>query len=232
MTYTQKKLRLDDDGIKRISECVRQAESKTSGEIFVAAAKESARYSFCELIFSVVVSVLIFCILLPFSEHIADFLKDRFWIVPEWYIPAFYGITVFGMIAVIFYFANIPFIDRLIIPSKLQSRCVSRRAVQCFAENGVYKTKENSGILIFISLLERQVRIMADSGINKRISQDLWNLIADELAEGIGKGNCEEAIKTAVEKCGELLAQNFPAQNDNPDELPDNIIFLEDSEWN
>lgn len=93
------------------------------------------------------------------------------------------------------------------------------------------KTRENSGILIFISLLERQVRIIADSGISAKISDDLWKLIADELAEGIGKRDAASAIIGAIEKCGELLAQHFPAEADNPDELSNNIIFLENPEW-
>lgn len=231
MTYIQKKLKLDDAAIEKIAQAVQRAESKTSGEIFVAAAKESARYSFRELLFSVLASLIVFCALLPFASGIESALKSRYWFVSDWQLPAFYGITIFGLIAVLFYFAGIPFIDRLIVPRAIQNRCVNSRALRCFAENGVYKTRENSGILIFISLLERQVRIIADSGISAKISDDLWKLIADELAEGIGKRDAASAIIGAIEKCGELLAQHFPAEADNPDELSNNIIFLENPEW-
>ena len=69
---------------------------------------------------------------------------------------------------------------------------------------------------------------MADEGIAKKIGNDLWNIIADSLASEIGKKNIEGAFCDAVEKCGELLAQYFPAdENDNPDELDNGFLILE-----
>ena len=49
----------------------------------------------------------------------------------------------------------------------------------------------------------------------------MWNLIADEMAENIGKGQVKAAFTTAIEKCGELLADNFPPHEENPNELLD-----------
>jgi putative membrane protein len=231
LTKLQKKLRLDDAALKRIAAAVTNAESKTTGEIAITVTKESAHYSFFELIASVFFAAIVFCVLVPFAGSISAWFGKTFWAVPEWYVPAFYGFTCFGVIALGFYCANIPAIDRIVVPRGVRSICVTHRAFRCFTESGVYETKEHSGILIFISLLERQVRIVADSGISAKISQDLWNLIADSLAEGIGAGKAEEAITDAIQKCGDLLAQNFPAHEENPDELADGLVFLEDEEW-
>jgi putative membrane protein len=96
-----------------------------------------------------------------------------------------------------------------------------------FAESGVYETAEHSGILIFVSYMERQVRIVADSGIASKISQDLWNIIADDLAQGIKSGQTKEGFISAVEKCGQLLAENFPAHEENPNELSDGLAILD-----
>ena len=82
------------------------------------------------------------------------------------------------------------------------------------------------GFLIFVSYMERQVRIVADSGIAKKIPQDLWNIIADELAAGIKTGHTKEGFTGAIEKCGELLAEHFPAHSENPNELPDGLVIL------
>lgn len=231
MTKLQKKLKLDDAALKRITEAVKKAESNTTGEIALAITKESAHYSFFELMAAVIFSALVFCVLVPFAGPITSWFSATFWTVPAWYVPAFYGVTCFGLIALCFYAANIPAIDRIVVPSGVRSICVTHRAFRYFTESGVYETKEHSGILIFISLLEKQVRIVADTGISAKISQDLWKLIADSLAEGIGSGKTEEAITDAVAKCGELLTQNFPAHGDNPDELSDALVFLEDEEW-
>ena len=48
------------------------------------------------------------------------------------------------------------------------------------------------------------------------------------LSEEIAKNNAETAFCDAVEKCGELLAQYFPAdKDDNPDELDNGVVILE-----
>ena len=79
--------------------------------------------------------------------------------------------------------------------------------------------------------MEKQVRIIADRGISQKISQDLWNLIADELAENLKKGDAETAFTNAIKKCGQLLAENFPNHEENPNELADGLVVLEDTEW-
>ena len=75
------------------------------------------------------------------------------------------------------------------------------------------------------------MEIVADSGINKKISQDMWNLIADEISENLKNGKTKEAFLIAVEKCGQLLAENFPPHQENPNELTDGLVILEDEEW-
>ena len=82
--------------------------------------------------------------------------------------------------------------------------------------------------MIYVSFLEKQARVLADEGIAKKIGPDLWSLIVNGLAEEIGKKNVEGAFCEAVEKCGDLLAQYFPAdKDDNPDELDDGVVILE-----
>ena len=124
---------------------------------------------------------------------------------------------------------NVPAIDRIIIPNRIKKAAVTNRAMRHFAESGVYETSEHSGILIFVSYMERQVRIIADTGIAKKIPQDLWNIIADDLAQGIKNGKTKEGFISAVEKCSELLAENFPAKDENPNELCDGLVILQDN---
>ena len=57
------------------------------------------------------------------------------------------------------------------------------------------------------------------------------NLIADELAENLRRGEAAKAFTTAIEKCGELLAEKFPAHEENPNEFPDGLVIVEDAEW-
>ena len=205
-----KKLNLSDDDFKAIKEAVAAAESKTTGEIALAVAAESGKYSFWELLWSNGLAAVVLAVMIPFSAGITTLFRKFYWeAVPEWIVPCVFVAVAFAIVVIGFYLCNIPAFDRLIIPSSEKKETVSARAMQYFAESGVYKTAEHSGILIFVSYMEREVRIIADSGINEKISQDLWNLIADELCENLRKGDTVKAFIDAVERCGALLAEKF-----------------------
>ena len=227
-----KKLKLKDADFEAIRKAVADAEVKTTGESEVAVTPESARYCFWELLAADCIGMLMLFAMIPFSEKILALYRMLYWQnEPKWILPVFYIISVLAAVLIAFYIFNIPAIDRLVIPRSVKKTCVTNRALRYFTESGVYDTAEHSGILIFVSYMERQVRIVADSGISKHISQDLWNLIADELAENLRKGEAAKAFVTAIEKCGELLAENFPPHEENPNELPDGLVILEDAEW-
>ena len=227
-----KKLNLSEADFETIKKSVADAESKTTGEIAVAVAPESAHYSFWELLAANVFAAIVLVVLLPFSDVIRGLYRNLYWQnEPSWILPLFYIISCFAAVVIAFYLANIPAVDRFIIPRAVRMSCVTHRAFRYFTESGVYDTAEHSGILIFVSYMERQVRIIADRGISEKISQDLWNLIADELAENLKKGQTAVAFESAIKKCGELLAENFPPHEENPNELSDGLIILEDAEW-
>lgn len=226
--YLLKKIKLSDSDLNEIKEAVKAAENKTTGEIALALTAESEHYSFWELLASTYLAAIVFIALLPFAPDISALYGKILWDQSQLFLPVFYGISTLATIVLGFFAANIPFIDRIIIPRSIRKKAVTDRAFRHFAQSGVYDTKEHSGILIFVSYLERQVRIIADSGISKKIPQDLWNIIADDLAEGIKNGKTKEGFIAAVEKCGELLAENFPAEGENPNELQDGLVILED----
>lgn len=227
-----KKLNLSEADLENIKKSVAEAEAKTTGEIALAVAPESAHYSFWELLAANIFAAVVLVVLLPFSDVIRGLYRNIYWQnEPSWILPLFYIISCFAAVVIAFYLANISAVDRLIIPRAVRMSCVTHRAFRYFTESGVYDTAEHSGILIFVSYMERQVRIIADRGISERISQDLWNLIADELAENLKKGEAALAFTTAISKCGELLAENFPPHEENPNELSDGLVILEDSEW-
>ena len=82
-----------------------------------------------------------------------------------------------------------------------------------------------------MSYFEREIHILPDSGINSKVSQDLWNIIADEMTDSLAKGNAKEALIGAINRCGELLSQNFPLDSHGENELPDGLVILENEPW-
>lgn len=225
-----KMLKLSDKDFDRIRVAVQEAEQKTNGEIALAATSESSDYSFYELFLSVALGAIVFTLLLPLSGTIQAMLNQLFWHPSEWYLAAFYGIASFGSIALFFLFANIPAIDRKIIPRAVRAKAVYNRALRHFVESGVYATKDRTGILILLSYMEHEVRIIADAGVNQKVSQSEWDVIAHSIATGIKEGKTADALVDAVKKCGDILETHFKAKKENPNELSDGLFLLEAGE--
>jgi len=221
------KFKLKDSEKQQIENAVKNAEIKTSGEIATAFIKESYDYAIYELIFAVIISFFYFVIMMFFTSNIENWLQSRFWDYTSHYLIAFYGFSTF-LVGTIFYFlANISSIDRMIIPNKILKRKVQERALRHFVESGVYNTRDRTGILIFISLLEHQVVLLADSGIDEKIEQKQWQEIVDHIVSGIKTNKMIDHLCRSIADCGNLLEQYFPIKDDDSNELTNEIEELE-----
>lgn len=224
------KLKLTQADFDALQSAVKAAEERTNGEIALAAVGESSDYSFHELFAAVLLGAVTFAVMLPLYGPLSRMIDRLFWHVPAWYLPAAYGFGSFAVIALFFLIANIPAIDRLIIPPAVRRKAVYARAVRHFVESGVYGTKDRTGILIFISYMEHEVRILADSGIRTKIDQSEWDAIAGSVAVGVKAGNLAGALASAIKTCGDILTVHFPAKAENPNELADGLVILEAGE--
>jgi len=219
--------KLIKDDLKKISSAVRNAEGKTSGEIATAMIKESYDYAIYELIFAVIIGFLYFVIMMFFVGNIEQLLQEKFWDYSVHYLVMFYGFSTFIVITIFYFIGNISSIDRLIVPKKLRNRKVQERATRYFMESGVYNTKDRTGILIFISIMEQRVELLADSGINELISPEKWQNIVDNIIKGIRQKEIADHLVESISECGNLLAEHFPIQTDDKNELTDDIEILE-----
>ncbi len=221
------KLKITDKEKDIIKNAVTRAESKTSGEIAVAFIKESSSYALYELIFAVFAGFIYFVTITFFVHNIESWLQSKFWDYNMAYLLFFYGFSTFIFISAAYFIANISYIDRLITPKKIMKQKTSQRALRYFIESGVCYTKEQTGILIFISLLEHRVEMIADKGISQKIDADKWNGIVAYIIEGIKKDKVAEHLSNAVSECGDLLAKHFPIKKDDINELTDDVKILE-----
>jgi uncharacterized membrane protein len=96
-----------------------------------------------------------------------------------------------------------------------------------FFELGLDHTKDNTGILIMISLDERRVVVRAGKAINDHYDQKTWQGIVDTVISGIKDGSPEKGICESVMKVGKILSRHFPIRPDDINEIPDEIIFKE-----
>jgi uncharacterized membrane protein len=100
------------------------------------------------------------------------------------------------------------------------------RALQLFGQLGVWDTEHNNGVLVYVLLADRDVEIVADRGINRRVPQEAWDTICRAMEHAFAEGRFEDGAIDGVTAIGELLAQHFPRTASGPNELPDTPVVL------
>lgn len=210
-----------------IKEKVAEVEKRTSGEIALAIAKESDAYSAVELLYAISAVFLSGLIFIFFAEPINNFLSSFTWLPSlARLLSAFLVFQTLVMLLVIL-FLNISPFERILIPKKLKLKNVKKRAYIHFLDSGLYKTKEQSGVLIFVSVLERTVFVFADSGISAKVEQSEWNHICKGLAKSLKDKKAGKGFLKAIEECGEILIKTFPTKASKANELVDGLVVLQ-----
>jgi uncharacterized membrane protein len=100
------------------------------------------------------------------------------------------------------------------------------RAAEVFSNLRVWDTEENSGVLIYVQLADREVHILADRGINRFVSQSEWDRIARLMQTDFKQGNFKEGSLKGIEEITRLLSAHFPANSENSNELPNKPLIL------
>lgn len=103
---------------------------------------------------------------------------------------------------------------------------VRQRATEVFSNLRVWDTEDNSGVLIYVQIVDREVHILADRGINKRVSQAEWDAIASTIQSEYHQGNFKLGSLKGIEAITALLAKHFPAKAKNPNELSNQPVVI------
>lgn len=193
-----------------IAAAIGAVEKKTSGEIAVMVVDRSDSY--------------------PEGNILAGLIPGGFvsLIVTELYFGN--SLTWFVIFFVLFFFGfaglarYLPAVRRLFVTRHRQTEMVREQAVQAFFEKGLYKTRDATAVFFFISLFERKLWVLADQGINSKLSPADLQAHAGDMAAGIRQGRAAEVLCTQISKLGEVLAEHFPPREDDVNELPDQVI--------
>jgi putative membrane protein len=194
---------------ERIHQAVIAAEGKTSGEIVAAVVTASARYTEIELI-GVIVGLGI--------GTIAAALYADAWGHDYVYLWPMIGA------AVSFLVCRIPSVKRILLPQRRRDDAVLQRSLALFAAEGLHRTRDHTAVLIFASLLEHEVEVLADSGINEKVAAGTWDELVRIMTAELKAGRAAEGFCKAIERCGAILAEHFPRAADDKDELANRLI--------
>jgi uncharacterized membrane protein len=100
------------------------------------------------------------------------------------------------------------------------------RAIEVFSLLRVWDTEENNGVLIYILLADRDVEIVADRGINARVSAGEWQAICHHMEAAFVRGDFARGVLAGIEDVSRLLARYYPARTGDRNELPDKPAIL------
>lgn len=97
------------------------------------------------------------------------------------------------------------------------------RAVTMFGKLRVWDTAHNNGVLIYLLLAEHRIEIVADRGLNERVSPSQWQEVMQRMRASFRRGHFEAGLNDAIDAVDALLAQHFPLApgESNPNELSD-----------
>jgi putative membrane protein len=194
---------------RRIGAAIKAVEAKTSGEIVCVVARAASDYMTYAIAWSALAALAAPWFLIAFTQ----LSTQRIFLVQ---------VLVFS--ALFFVLSGSSLRHRL-VPRGVRRAQAHRAAMEQFMIRGMARKENRAGILIFVSLAEHYVRIIADDGIAAKVDDSVWREAVDALLANIQDGEIAAGFVMAVEKCGGVLAEHFPP-GDKQDELPDRIYVI------
>ncbi len=214
----------------KVTEAVRAAEAKSSGEIVTIVAARSDSYHDVGLHYAILLMLFV-----PIWWAVAP----QAWV--DWFTGLFLGwnaepsrqlvmLYLFAKMAGVFLFVRLLLIWRplrmALTPGSTKTRRVHRRAVELFRASCELKTRGRTGVLIYLSLDEHRAEIVADRAITEKMEPEVWGEAMALLVDEVKQGRVGQGLALAVEKVAAVLAPILPPTHDNPDELPNRLIVL------
>ena len=100
------------------------------------------------------------------------------------------------------------------------------RAVEVFSQLRVWDTAENSGVLIYVQLVDRDVEIVADRGISAKVGGQEWQAICLRMQDAFRARRYEQGVIEGIRQITVLLTRHFPPGANDADELPNQPVVL------
>lgn len=109
---------------------------------------------------------------------------------------------------------------RLLIPRWAMKSAVETAAHATFSQENVCLTRDRNAVLLYISVLEGELKLMPDIGIQRVLHEAKLGEIGGALANAV-EGDAVELVCDAIRKLGDCCKERFPILPDDRNELPD-----------
>lgn len=211
--------------LSQINDAVEEAEKITSGEIVPVLATQSEAYDrglfLCALMMGAVGTAIVFSIYCLPALWINDPLPGLF--APLWAVLIAQSIMLLTGYHLA---ARLPGLHRAFLSRAQLQRSVDLAARRAFRQFHLSATKDATAIMIYVSIFERMVVVLADKSINEQHDQSTWDTVRNKINSGLADAQGANGFVAAIDECGKILTKHFPIQADDTNELANHLRLL------
>ena len=192
----------------RIAAAIAELERRSSAELVVVVAHRSAGYATYSGLLAAGVALL--------AGWTAAFIEPD---LPAAHFAILQGLLLIGCGAL----CLLTPLGVMLVPSSVKRARAATLARLEFANLVHGRTRRKDGVLLFLSLAEHYIEIITDDAIAAVIPQDRWPQMISQFtakAKGAPIGDCLHGL---VQDCSAILAEHFPAQPGQANELADRV---------
>jgi putative membrane protein len=202
---------LTEDEKQQVSGAIRQAEARTRGELVTVITRASDDYFYIPTLWAALIALVVPAVIILYGSWMDA--------------AAIFEIQAASFIVLALLF-RLPVIKYVLVPKAIKRQRASRVAREQFFIQGLQNTEGHTGVLLFVSVAERYVEVIADKGINDVVPAGTWDRVVNDFVSKVRAGRYAEGFLSAIADCDAILAEHFPAQKDNINELPDHLIEI------
>jgi len=206
---------LSEEDECRVRAAIKAVEERTGGEIVCVLARRSAgNYLGTPVAISAMLTFVLSTFLVAFTKLSSFELL---------------GTQIAGIAFLSFAIPLAKPLRRFLIPRGNRRAETRRAALEQFLSHGLAHNPHRAGLLIFASLEERYVHILADEGIMSKVDHTLWRYAARDLLNHLKEGKLAEGFVRAIKTCGALLVKHFPVEGKKDQTRPPRFFVLSGS---
>lgn len=205
---------LKQEDLHHLAAVIDEVEKNTSGQMRLMIVRRSSVTGHVHtLLWALLIAFILLVLRFGYHEFI---FYERWWM---WPVILIGGYIITGFIS---RFAPV---QRILTHAGDLHHQVWARAEIEFHRCGLHRTHDHTGVLLFVSLMERQAVVLADKGIAEKADPHAWDKVVQIILEGARTGRWPEKLEQAIRECGAYLTAHFPPQPDKVNELPNRVIL-------
>ena len=195
--------RFDSTAAQAIGDAVRELEARSAAELVVEVRARSGSYAHADARFAALLALVSLAVVvyMPVTVPPMTVLLD-----PVAFFALGLGLARW-----------LPGVRRAFTRKRERLEAVRTQAAALFHERGIGNTSEETGLLLYVSLLERRMEVLADRGLLRKVNANEWNAAIAALHGNRAIG--PDTVIAAIKALAAILARDVPAGETNADEL-------------